>query len=125
MDIFMKQAGILISKLVCIILSAFLLAACGTLDNKTIQIDAGDSKVKVLKIMGAPDDRQLKSNHEAWQYCVSGAGFGYNDHKVIWFQSGQVTGITTYRTHTSGCRGATRTIKWEEAPDLIIENRSR
>lgn len=31
-----------------------LLTACGTLDNKTILLNAGDSKERVLEVMGAP-----------------------------------------------------------------------
>ncbi|MBY6225445.1 hypothetical protein [Ferrimonas balearica] len=107
------------------VLSALLLSACGTLDDKTILINPGDSKDKVLGIMGVPHDRQFQQQNEAWQYCVSGAGFGYNDHKIIWFFDARVTGITSYRTSRSGCQGATKTINWEEAPDLIIENRQR
>jgi len=80
-------------------ISAFLiLAGCGTLDNKTILINAGDSKERVLEVMGVPQDRQLQQKQEAWQYCVSGAGFGYNDHKIIWVNRGVVTGITSYKT---------------------------
>ena len=107
------------------LVSILFLHGCGTLDNKTILINVGDSKNSVLSVMGTPQDRQIKLESEAWQYCVSGAGFGYNDHKIIWFKAGEVTGITTYRTHSSGCTGAFRTIRWEDAPDLIIETRER
>ena len=75
--------------------------------------------------MGPPQDRQLKDTREAWQYCVSGAGFGYNDHKIIWFTKGLVTGIASYRSSRSGCEGAIKTINWEEAPDFILETRAR
>lgn len=112
-------------KLIIYLSSIFLLSSCGTLDNKTILINAGDTKERVLEIMGTPQDRQLKFKREAWQYCVSGAGFGYNDHKVIWLNDGKVTGITSYKTYSTGCTGAFRTIRWEEAPDLIIEKRER
>lgn len=101
-----------------------LIQGCGTLDKKTILIDAGDKKEKVVNILGIPYDRQFKQTKEAWQYCVSGAGFGYNDHKIIWFAEGSVTGITSYRTHRSGCVGTVKTIRWEEAPDYTIEIRS-
>lgn len=102
-----------------------LLSACGTLDKKTILIDAGDSKQEVLGIMDVPDDRQFKHASEAWQYCVSGAGFGFNDHKVIWFTNGLVTGITTYRSPGGGCTGKIKTIRWEDAPDYILDIRRR
>lgn len=102
-----------------------ILSGCGTLDSKILLLNAGDSKEKVIGVLGIPQDRQLQKNQEAWQYCVSGAGFGYNDHKIIWFDAGAVTGITSYKTHRSGCTGAFKTIRWEEAPDLVIEKRER
>tara|TARA_R110002073_G_scaffold104691_1_gene237048 strand:- start:1046 stop:1402 length:357 start_codon:yes stop_codon:yes gene_type:complete len=113
------------TKYTLTILCAVLLSSCGTLDNKTILIDAGDRKDKVLEIMGTPQDRQFQAEQEAWQYCVSGAGLGYNDHKIIWFREGLVTGITTYRSSVSGCTGGMRSIDWVDAPDFILETRSR
>ena len=98
---------------------------CGTLDDKTILIDAGSSKADVLNILGTPEDRQFKGTNEAWQYCVSGAGFGYNDHKIVWFLNGVVTGITSYRSRVTGCSSAIKSINWEEAPDIVIEHRAR
>jgi len=106
------------------LLIAFI-QSCGTLDKKTILIDPGDPKQKVVEIMGVPYDRQFNGNKEAWQYCVSGAGFGYNDHKIIWFTNKKVTGITSYRTSRSGCTGAVKTIMWEAAPDYTVEIRNR
>lgn len=72
------------------------LFGCGTLEKKSILINIDDDKQKVLSIMGTPDDRQTQGKQEAWQYCISGAGFGYNDHRVVWFNNGYVTGITSY-----------------------------
>lgn len=103
----------------------FSLSACGTLEHKTILINVGDNKEKVLGIMGTPQDRQLQGQREAWQYCISGAGFGYNDHRIIWFNSGSVTGITSYRTGQTGCTSAIQSIRWESAPDAVVEIRSR
>ena len=115
----------MIRSIFTIVFMSLSVAGCGTLDKKTILLDPGDSKEKVLEVMGTPYDRQFKQNHEAWQYCVSGAGIGYNDHKIIWFTDKKVTGITTYRTQRTGCTGAVKTINWEEAPDFVIENRQR
>lgn len=108
-----------------VVLAIVLLSGCGTLDNKMIMIDPGDSKEKVVKLIGAPYDRQFQGNKEAWQYCVSGAGIGYNDHKIVWFTDKKVTGITTYRSHRTGCTGYVKTIEWEEAPDYTLEVRNR
>lgn len=107
------------------LLFILLVQGCGTLDSKTILISAGDNKEKVLEVMGVPEDRQLQKNQEAWQYCVSGAGFGYNDHKIIWFNSGLVTGITSYKTTRTGCTGGIRAVRWESAPDYVLETRAR
>lgn len=112
-------------RYVLVLVSILALSACGTLDEKTINISAGDTKQQVLDVMGTPQDRQLEKTQEAWQYCVSGAGFGYNDHKIIWFKDGHVTGITSYRSSRSGCTGAIRTVHWEEAPDVVVETRER
>ena len=119
-----NQRGIMKNYFLYLIV-AIIIQGCGTLDNKTILINAGDEKQKVVNIMGVPYDRQFKKTKEAWQYCVSGAGFGYNDHKIILFTDGRVTGITTYRTSRSGCTGAVKTIRWEDAPDYTVEIRNR
>lgn len=102
-----------------------LLIACGTLDSKTMLLNVGDSKEQVIKIMGTPDDRQVKGAYEAWQYCVSGASFGSNDHKIIWIQSGLVTGINSYKSHSAGCTSGMREVRWESAPNAVIEVRPR
>ena len=106
-----------------LIICTVILSACGTLEKKTILINPNDDKARVLEIMGTPGDRQMEGQNEAWQYCISGAGFGYNDHRIIWFNSGRVTGITSYRTTVSGCTGGFKTIRWEDAPHDIQEYR--
>ena len=108
-----------------LLLTVILITGCGTLDKKTILLNIGDSKEKVLEVMGAPADRQIKAYQEAWQYCVSGAGFGWNDHKIIWFESGRITGINSYRSSVSGCTGGIQSVRWETAPDSVVEVRHR
>ena len=104
-----------------------LLAACGNLERKAAMLNLGDSKEQVLTAMGAPDDRQLKGDYEAWQYCQTGAGFGYHDYRTIWFQNGKITGINSYKSSrpASSCVTDIRPIKWEEAPNTTIEIRKR
>lgn len=58
------------------------LAACGSLEKKSILVNVGDGKELVVAQMGPPDDRQVKEENEAWQYCQTGAGFGYHDSVV-------------------------------------------
>lgn len=104
------------------IVVAFALAivSCRTMElaNKTIQINKGDDRAKVLQVMGTPQDRQFLGDYEVLQYCITGAGFGYHDYSAIWLRSGQVVGITTYKDHTPGssCRGHFRSFRVEDAP---------
>ena len=105
------------------------LSSCGSLEKKTILIDPGNTKYTVLDIMGVPDDRQFRGgvtySAEAWQYCVSGAGFGYNDHRIIWFENGIVTGITSYKTYRTDCAGQIKTVNWQNKPDVTIRTQAR
>jgi len=100
---------------IALVLSLFM-AGCGTLDSKTILLNVGDSKERVLEVMGQPKDRQIYGQQEAWQYCVSGAGFGWNDHKIIWLNAGRVSGINSYRSGVTGCSGGIQPVRWGSAP---------
>ncbi len=110
------------------LLTIFLLAAaCGTLDKKALLINHGESKEQVLKIMGPPDDRQFKEKNEAWQYCVTGAGFGYHDYRIFWFYDGKVTGVNSYKSSrpASSCVTDIKPVNWEEAPDVTKKKKKK
>ena len=109
-----------------IILIIFV-SACVSLEKKSILVSIGDSKDRVLEVMGTPDDRQLKGDNEAWQYCQTGAGFGYHDYRIFWFYKGKVTGINSYKSTRAGssCMADVRPVNWEEAPNAILEIRNR
>ena len=98
-----------------------VVAGCGTLDNKTILLNVGDSNERVLEVMGTPTDRQMRGQQEAWQYCMSSAGLGWNDHKIIWLNAGRVTGINSYRSGVTGCSGGIQPVRWESAPNSVLE----
>lgn len=110
-----------------LLLAALLLAGCGSLERKAILINPGDDKKTVLSIMGTPGDRQFQGQREAWQYGQTGAGFGYHDFRIIWFRDGKVTGLTSYKDHTPASSAAAhfKPIRWEDAPDRVIEIRQR
>ena len=105
---------------------AFLLSGCGTLAKKAVLINPGDSKARVLEVMGPPGDRQFKGHDEAWQYCETDAGISYDDFRIVWFYDDRVTGLTSYKQSQFGvCAGFFRSIRWENAPDHTIEIRDR
>jgi uncharacterized protein YceK len=103
------------------------LSGCGSLEKKSILVNVGDTKDKVVAQMGVPDDRQVKDSNEAWQYCQTGAGFGWHDYRIIWFRDGRVTGLNSYKSTRPGssCMADIRAIRWEEAPNTIVEIRNR
>jgi len=113
-------------KYICLF-AVLLLVGCGSLEKKSILIGNGYTKAQVVEIMGTPDDRQMKGKNEAWQYCQTGAGFGYHDYRIFWFYDGRVTGINSFKSSrpASSCMTDIRQINWENAPDITLEIRAR
>jgi hypothetical protein len=99
-------------------ISMCLISACGSLERRAVAVNPGDSKERVMAILGAPGDRQFSGNVEAWQYCQTGAGFGYHDFRTIWIRDGRVVGMNSYKDHTaaSGCSGHFKPVDWSSAP---------
>jgi hypothetical protein len=108
-------------------LMALLVTGCGSMERKAVLINPGDDKAAVLKVMGTPRDRQFKDSNEAWQYCQSAPG--YYDYRIVWFHSGEVTGISSYKKPaymgSLTCAGQLESVRWEDAPDTTIEVRNR
>jgi len=101
-----------------VILAMLGLSACGSLERRTATIAPGDTTQRVLSVLGTPGDRQFNGALEAWQYCQTGAGFGYHDFRTIWIRDGRVVGMNSYKDHTaaSGCGGHFKSIDWSSAP---------
>ncbi len=114
-------------KIILLAVFVIFLAACGSLEKKAALLNYGDSKEQVLALMGQPDDRQLKGENEAWQYCQTGAGFGYHDYRIVLFFRGKVTGINSYKSSrpASSCVSDIKPIRWEDVPETTIEIRNR
>ena len=113
--------------IITFLLFALLLFGCA-FDQKFNTIQTGDSKEKVIGILGEPEDRQFQGKDEAWQYCKTGTGFGKCGYKTIWYYEDRVTGITSYSKNCFGpgsCGAYFKTIKWEEAPNRTIGIRQR
>lgn len=101
-----------------------MVSACGTLSKKSNLINVGDGKKEVTEIMGDADDIQTRSKDEAWQYCKT--KWGTHDYRIVWFESGKVTGVTSYKYSIPGsCENGIKSINWENKPDHTIEVRNR
>lgn len=113
-------------KFLPLVAVAVLVSACGSLEKKSALINIGDDKQQVMNIMGVPDDRQVRGSREVWQYCQTGAGFGYHDYRVFGFDQGKVTVINSYKSDRPGssCMTDIRAVSWD-SPDRIIEVRQR
>jgi hypothetical protein len=80
---------------------------------------------EVQDILGPPKDRQFNGDNEAWQYCSTGIGIP-DEFTLIWMYRETVTGMERYRNTESGsCESFFRQVKFEDVPDIIIENRRR
>ena len=114
-------------KILSLIAVSVFITACGSLEKKSALINVGDDKQQVLTIMGTPDDRQVKGAQEVWQYCQTGAGFGYHDYRVFSFDQGKVTAINSYKSGRPGssCMTDIRQVNWSDTPDKVIEVRHR
>ncbi|MGJ3499890.1 hypothetical protein [Piscirickettsia salmonis] len=90
-----------------------------------MDINAGDTKLQVIKKVGSPENRQFSKSNQAFQYCTTGTSFGTSTFHIIWFQKGQVTGVNTYSLRRPGlCPGSFKEIQWKNAPHKIIEFRN-
>ena len=111
-----------------IILASLFLVSCASssLSKKTVSISNGDSKQSVVALMGPPENRQMKQEKEAWQYCET--NFDQYQFLVIWFEHSKVSGVNTYTKGGrpfSFCTSNFNSIRWEDAPDTTIEVRNR
>ena len=52
----------------------------------------------VKSIMGQPDDVLVNGQQTVWRYCISGAGFGFNDHKDLVFKNNVLRKISHYES---------------------------
>lgn len=113
-------------KTLIVMFFSLMFVGCSSISTKSRLIKNGDSKEQVKSVMGEPEDVQFKGSKEAWQYCVT--NFGVNNFSIVWFQESKVIGTTFYKNHGSPgsfCASHFESIRWENAPDSVIEIRNR
>ncbi len=93
-----------------------VMCSCGTaMQRKSLLIESGMTKENVVKIMGAPGNRQFDGREEVWQYCAT--GLISDKYYVIWFYDSLVTGLTQYTEDNSpNTSNGYKRIDWLNAP---------
>lgn len=104
-----------------IIAFGVILSGCA-INPATFKINAGDSRDRVVELLGPPENRQFKGQNEALQYCVNGTSFGHSTVTIVWLHNQIVTSLNTADLYGS-CQF--KTIDWDNAPDRVIEIRKR
>jgi len=104
------------------------LSACATqLLHTARTLDLGATQEHVRDILGAPQDRQVRGNQEAWQYCDTGVV--QDMFVVVWFVESKMTGMSTYKNAVGDrgffCSSHLQSIRWEDAPQIRSERQQR
>ena len=83
----------------------------------------GATLAQVRAVLGEPQDRQLRGNQEAWQYCET--GLLQDTFVIVWFADSKVTELRTYHNAVGDrgffCQSHLRAITWDEAPEARRE----
>ena len=99
-------------KNILLIFALTFLSSCGSMQKKIDKLTVGDPQKMVIEVLGQPDDTLSKGDQEAWRYCISGAGYGWNDHRDIIFYKGNISKMDAYKSHTTGCTNGFESVKW-------------
>lgn len=105
--------------------SAFVTTAHAADLKKLDDIAPGDTRDRVIEIMGRQGNRQLSGDSEALQWCKTGV---FNNHyALVVLRSGRVFTIRTTSTQgqSGPCSQGFPTVDFETAPDQTIEVRNR
>ena len=89
------------------------LTSCSGLEKQAIQLEVGDSRSEVAKIMGPAPYKFTHENVDAWRYAVIG-GFGYCDYREFYIYRDILIYKNEYH-HASiaGCTAGLKNITWE------------
>ncbi len=101
---------------------AMLLMGCATITGSSLnqlvnKIGLGDSRERVLEILGSPGNRSFRGNQEALQYCT--LGFFTDSFYTIWLRNSVVESVTNYDRWYGLC--SFREVDWGQAPREKID----
>jgi outer membrane protein assembly factor BamE (lipoprotein component of BamABCDE complex) len=115
----------MIKNAVFVTFLAIFSVGCSNMQKKVTLLNHGDTKQRVLDVMGQPDDTQMSGDRDAWQYCGVDS-FATFDNRVIWFKAGKLVGTSSYKANGAGsCTGYIKMVDWNNSPDLVLEIRNK
>jgi len=101
------------------ILVTVILCSCSSVAKRSIALEPGMGKDRVLQVMGVPAARSFRKDDEAWQYQQV-AGFGQCAYITVWFTRSAVVGVTNRRgPSVAGCGLGSREVDWGHLPNLL------
>lgn len=110
------------------VLGAILLAGCAGDQGKVPdqeKLHVGDSKEKIIRIMGWPEYRQGNNDGEVLQYCST--GFADDGYRVFWVRDDKIAAMTSYKgvMQLGLCDRHFRQLTWRDAPRSVGEPERR
>lgn len=110
----------------CIVIVLGTLAACGSSRDlaPAMQVQPGDDRARLIRVMGQPQDRQFSGNREVLQYCTTGAMS--DDYVGFLLINNRVQTMTRYQNRLVGdCTSFFRQVDWSQPADTTVEIRFR
>lgn len=85
------------------------------------KLRVGDSKEKIVRVMGWPEYQRGDDNGEVLQYCST--GFADDGYRVYWVRDGKVVAMTSYKgeMQLGLCASHFRQLTWRDAPRSVRE----
>jgi len=103
-------------RAIFLICAALVICGCSSMVKRSLAVQQGMSRERVLEVMGTPAGRSFRGDDEAWQYEQL-AGFGQCAYVTIWFIRSHVVGITERRgASVAGCGLGSHEVEWSQMP---------
>lgn len=104
------------------VLCTVVLASCAGDQGKVPgqeKLHVGDSKDKLIRMMGSPEYRRGGGDGEVLQYCTT--GFANDAYRVYWMRGDKILAMTSYPgvMQIGFCSSHFRPLTWNDAPPHI------
>lgn len=104
------------------VLCAVVLAGCAGDQGRVPgqeKLHVGDSKDKLIRMMGPPDYRRGGGDGEVLQYCTT--GFANDAYRVYWVRGDKILAMTSYPgvMQIGFCASHFRPLTWNDAPPHV------